>query len=81
MCAMNVRVCLELCARNDAGAVKDTFGLNMDLGESAREIDYQELTAAINKEGVLRAAGLDGVVSPEDATFITPQEYDEKYGA
>ena len=52
----------------------------MTIGESEKEIDYQQLTAAINKEGVWRTACLDRAVKPEDMKIITPEEYDEKYG-
>ena len=71
---MKVRVCFELNTRDEAGNVDSTFGLAMTIGESEKEIDYQQLTAAINKEGVDRA------VKPEDMKIITPEEYDEKYG-
>lgn len=77
---MKIRVCFELSTRNEAGNVDSTFGLSMTIGESDKEIDYQELTASINKEGVLRTTCLDSIVKPEDMRIITPEEYDEKYG-
>lgn len=77
---MKIRVCFELSTRNEAGNVDSTFGLSMTIGESGKEIDYQKLTASINKEGVLRTACLDSIVKPEDMRIITPEEYDEKYG-
>ena len=77
---MKVRVCFELSTRDDDGNIDGTFGLAMTIGESDKEIDYQQLTATINKEGVLRTAALDGFVKPEDVKIITPEEYDEKYG-
>lgn len=78
---MKIRICFELCTRDEAGNVADTFGLAMNIGESDREIDYQKLTASVNKEGVLRTTCLDSLVKPEDVKVITPEEYDEKYGA
>lgn len=77
---MKVRVCFELCTRDEAGNIESIFGLAMTIGESGKEIDYQQLTATINKEGVLRTTCLDGIVKPEDMKIITPEEYDEKYG-
>lgn len=77
---MKVRVCFELSTRDDDGNVNGTFGLAMTIGESDKEIDYQQLTATINKEGVLRTTALVGFVKPEDVKIITPEEYDEKYG-
>ena len=77
---MKIRICFELCTRDEAGNIADTFGLAMAIGESDREIDYQKLTASVNKEGVLRTTCLDSLVKPEDVKIITPEEYDEKYG-
>ena len=77
---MKIRVYFELCTRDEAGAVADTFGLAMTIAESDREVDYKKLTASINKEGVLRTTCLDSIVKPEDMKIITPEEYDEKYG-
>lgn len=77
---MNVRICFELSTRDDDGNINGTFGLAMTIGESDKEIDYQKLTATINKEGVLRTAGLVDFVKSEDVKIITPEEYDEKYG-
>lgn len=77
---MKVRVCFELSTRDDDGNISGTFGLAMTIGESDKEIDYQQLTASINKEGVLRTTCLVDFVKPEDVRIITPEEYDEKYG-
>ena len=77
---MNVRICFELSSRDENGNIDSTFGLAMAIGESEKEIDYQKLTASINKEGVLRTACLDSIVKAEDVKIITPEEYDEKYG-
>ncbi|WP_304964929.1 hypothetical protein [uncultured Oscillibacter sp.] len=77
---MNVRICFELSSRDENGNIDSTFGLAMTIGESEKEIDYQKLTASINKEGVLRTACLDSIVKAEDVKIITPEEYDEKYG-
>ena len=77
---MKIRVCFELCTRDETGNITDTFGLAIIIGESAREIDYQKLTASVNKEGVLRTTCLDSLVRPEDVKIITPREYEEKYG-
>lgn len=77
---MKIRVCFELSTRDEDGNINSTFGLAMTIGESEKEIDYQKLTALINKEGVLRMACLDGIVKPEDMRIITPEEYDREYG-
>lgn len=77
---MKIRACFELFTRDEGGNISDTFGLSMTIGESEKEIDYQALTASINKEGVLQTVCLDGIVRPEDMRIITPEEYDRKYG-
>lgn len=78
---MKVRICFELSSRDENGNIDSTFGLAMTIGDSEKEIDYQKLTASINKEGVLRTACLDSIVKAEDVRIITPEEYDGKYGA
>ncbi len=77
---MKIRVCFELSTRDEDGNINNTFGLSMSIGEIEKEIDYQKLTASINKEGVLRTVCLDGIVKPEDMRIITPEEYDREYG-
>lgn len=77
---MKIRICFELSTRDDAGNIDSTFGLEMAIGESDKEVDYQKLTASVNKEGVLQTTCLAGIVKPEDMKIISPEEYDEKYG-
>lgn len=79
---MNVRICFELYPRDQDGKRAEPFGLTMIIGEGEanQEIDYGELSAAVNKTGILQMAGLDSLVRPEDMNVITPEQYDEKYG-
>ncbi len=77
---MKIKLFFELSTRDEDGNIDNTFGLAMTFGETEKEIDYRALTASVNKEGVLRAICLDGIVKPEDVKIITPEEYDEEYG-
>lgn len=77
---MKVRVYFEFCTRDEAGNIDKTFGLEMTVGEAKKEIDYQKLASLVDKDMVLLATCLDGIVNAEDVKIITPEEYDEKYG-
>lgn len=78
---MKLMVCYEI-----DGLAKDEYGdpapggLAITLGETEKQIDYQELAQNISIDGVLKLVCLDGIVRPEDVRIITPEEYDEKYG-
>ncbi len=78
---MKLRVCLEI-----NGLAEDEFGnkcpagVQISLGETDKQIDYNELTKNINIEGLLKTMCLDEVVCPEDVKIITPEEYDREYG-
>lgn len=66
-----LRVCLEL---------GEFGGLEIDLGETEKEISYEELTKNMNIESILKFVCLDGVVRSEDVKIITPEEYELNYG-
>lgn len=66
-----LRVCLEL---------GEFGGLEISLGETEKEIPYEELTKDVNIESILETICLNGVVKPEDVKIITPEEYDLNYG-
>ena len=78
---MKLRICFEI-----DGLAEDEYGnpapagLDITLGETEKQIDYQDLARNINVDGVLKSVCLDGVVKPENVRIITPEEYDEKYG-
>lgn len=78
---MKLRVCFEIdgLAEEEYGDPAPA-GLAMVLGETEKQVDYQELTENISIENVLGLICLEGIVNPEDARIITPEEYDEKYG-
>lgn len=78
---MKLRICFEVdgLGEDEEGNPVPT-GLAMTLGETEKQIDYQEFAKNISIEGVLKSICLDGIVKPEDVRIITPEEYDEKYG-
>ena len=78
---MKLRICFEIngLAEDEHGNPAPA-GLAMSLGETEKQVDYQELTKNINIHSVLELTCLNGFVRPEDVKIITPEEYDEKYG-
>lgn len=78
---MKLRVCFEIdgLAEDEHGDPAPA-GLAMTLGETEKQVDYQEFVQNISIDGVLKFVCLDGIVRPEDVRIITPEEYDEKYG-
>ena len=51
-------------------------GVKISIGESKKEIPYDELTHNLNISAIAKT--LD--VQPEDVAIITPEEYEERYG-
>ena len=78
---MKLRICFEIdgLAELEDGTPAPA-GLAMTLGETEKQVDYWEFTRNVSIENVLKFTCLDGIVKPEDVRFITPEEYDEKYG-
>ena len=72
-----VRCCFEIAgmAADENGNPKPA-GLQITLGESLKEIPYEELM----KSADIEAIAVMFNVNPEDITIITPEEYDERYG-
>ena len=80
-----LRICLEA-----DGLAEDEHGNPCPVG-ICLEMEYPEekaISPEKYKEGlnhvsipaVLKAAGLDNIVKPENCRLITPDEYDERYG-
>lgn len=76
-----IRICFEVLglAFNEDGTPSPA-GLQLDLGESEKEISYDQLSKDIDISGVLSLFGLDDMIRPEDVRIIPPEEYDERYG-
>lgn len=76
-----VRVCFEIdgIAEDEQGNPCPA-GLQITIGESEKEIPYEELIADIDIPAMLRGVGLGSIVKTEDVRVITPEEYDERYG-
>lgn len=76
-----VRICFRVqdAAVNEAGK-PSPVGLCVDIGESDKEIDYNELTKDLDKREFLDAIGLQ-FIQDDKVEFITPEDYDEEYGS
>lgn len=77
---MKLRICFKVngLARDEAG-LPCPAGMCLSM-EAEKEIPYEQLCAAVDKEALLHLAGLDTLVTPDDMEFITPEEYDREYG-
>lgn len=75
-----LRVCFEINGfAEDENGNPCPAGLQMNIGNANKEIEYEKLTANIDIEKVIEYAGLSGIVKPEDVRIITPEEYDERF--
>lgn len=76
-----VRICFSAngLASDEAG-LPCPSGIQIDLGETEKEIDYAALTKDISIPEILAYVGLDGIVNPEDVKVISPEEYDRCFG-
>lgn len=78
---MNLRICFEIYGlAEDEHGDPASAGLAITLGETNKDVDYQEFVQKISIDSVLKLVSLDNIVKPEDVRIITPEEYDEKYG-
>ena len=76
-----LRVCFEINGfAEDENGNPCPAGLQMNIGNANKEIEYEKLTENIDIEKVIEYAGLSGIVKPEDVRIITPEEYDERFG-
>ncbi len=80
---MKIRICFEvdgLAIDESGNPAPAGVSIALDANDDAKLPDYQELVKSIRKEGLLRMTCLDGLAQPDDVVFITPEEYDRKYG-
>lgn len=76
---MKLRICFEVSTMD--GDQPCTFGMQLDLGETDKPIEYEALAKAINIDKLLAVASLDTIgVTKENLKIITPDEYDRLYG-
>lgn len=76
---MEMRVCFEVSAVNDGERCK--FGMQISLGETSKEIEYETIAKAVDVDKLISVACLDTLgVTKEDIKIITPDVYDELYG-
>ena len=60
----------------DAQGNPKPVGVTISIGESMKEIPYDTLTHNLNISAIAKMLN----VQPEDVSFITPEEYEERYG-
>ncbi len=72
-----IRACFEAHTIDNPN---ETFGFQIELGETDKEFRYSDLIENINIPNLLKFACLDGIVDPTGVKVITPEEYDKEYG-
>lgn len=80
---MKVRICFEikgLAVDENGNPAPAGVCMILDTNDNAKMPNYQELVKSIKKEGLLQMTCLDEIAQPDDIVFITPDEYDRKYG-
>lgn len=76
---MELRICFEV-STTDKGE-PCTFGMQLELGETSKAVEYEELAKAVDIDKLISVACLDALgVKKEDIRIIPPEEYDELYG-
>lgn len=80
-----IRICLEcMLPATDESKERIPFGLQIDLGEAKQAVEYDKIAELTDREaikGVIKTLGMEDILCPEDVRIITPEEYDEEYGA
>ena len=73
-----LRICGEISLINDDGTPCDPAGVELVIGETDKEVPYDELTDLVGVRGFLSMTCLDKFVDDCDFRFITPEEFDHK---
>lgn len=74
-----MRICFEVSTTDNGEPC--TFGMQMSLGETDKQIPYEQLANAADIDKLIAVAHLDILGVTKDAVrVITPEEYDELYG-
>ncbi len=80
-----IRVCIEAMLPAISNSEDRTpVGLEMVFGETEQAVDYAkiaELFEEVGKNDIIKLFCLEAICQPEDIRIITPEEYDEEYGA
>ena len=76
-----VRICFEISELGvDENGLPSPSGMQIELGETEKAIDYAELTKDLDIPGILKHVGLQEIIKPESVRVISPEEYDKRYG-
>ena len=76
-----IRFCFEIkdLSTSEDGAPCPT-GMQIELGETEKIIDYAEITKDLDIPGILKHFGLQQIIKPENVRVISPEEYDKRFG-
>lgn len=74
-----IRICGEISLIDDNGTPCDPAGVELVIGETDKEVLYDELIGLVGVRGFLSMTCLDEIIDVCDFHFITPEEFDRKY--
>ena len=75
---MELRICFEVSTMDNGEPCE--FGMQLSLGETSNEVDYETLAKAIDVDKLISLACLGTLgVKKDDIRIITPAEYDALY--
>lgn len=76
---MELRICFEVSVVDDGEPC--AFGMQMSLGETSQNVEYETLAKSVDIEKLISVACLDTMgVKREDIRIISTEEYDALYG-
>lgn len=76
---MELRICFEVSVVDDGKPC--SFGMQMSLGETSQNVEYETLAKSVDIEKLISVACLDTMgVKRENIRIISPEEYDNLYG-
>ena len=75
---MDVRICFRITIPGDNGEPKQ-HGMCLELNHVREGITAELLGACINKQRLIDAACLTGIVTPDQMEMISPEEFDKLF--
>lgn len=77
----NVRICFEISELGvDENGLPCPGGMQIELGETEKAINYAEVTKNLDIPGILTHFGLKQIIKPENVRVISTEEYDKRFG-
>lgn len=75
---MDVRICFRITMTGDNGE-PEQHGMCFELQHIKEGVTAEQLAACIDKQGLINATGLAGIVTPDQMELITPEQFDAEF--